>query len=699
MLLNTISVVLGCKDSVLFKKKMYFCHVMTTPKNKLLSGISEWVRLNLLLLLCMVLLRPLFFLEVYFRLGLEWRQLLTVLSGSFFDVLLVSRIFTFGLIPFLLVYYFFPKLAKGIFKGLIVAYAVVVALLAEYFCNLTMPLDHVILVYSVEELKTTVFSSSTSLSWVQVLWFVLQVGLAVLIIVKSEKWKVFRFNTICFVVGFAVLLILLVFVPYKRIIRNEKVYSSRNDFCLAVNQPSYSYIKITDYWRDEGSKRGEENYTLSTSQLSAYQACHPEFDYDHPGYPMYRKTTDPDVLSPFFEHTSDGLPPNFVFVIVEGLGRRLTGVNDPQLSFTPFIDSLANAGLFWPNCFSTSERTFGVLPSVFASAPHGRYGFAAEQPMPRHHSLLLDLDRNGYSASFFYGGNSEFDHYDLFMEVNRVDDIVIPERMVADSNEYYLLADNNRWGLDDDQLFDCAIQHKLVKSGGRPHADIYLTLSTHEPFLVDDIERYEEQVKVMVEQQPDLDKKERDNVLRNLNVYACYLYLDQSVHHLVDYYASQPGFENTVFVITGDHRMALVPTGIALRNYNVPLVVWSPLLKRSKTMGAVVSHLDITPSLNAWLNSQYDYTINDHCHWLGTSFDTVSEYRNMRKLSFMRNNRDVIDYFSDQFFINKNALILMDSSVIGFPIDKPSLLQQYHDELGNFEAVSRFVVQHDVLMP
>lgn len=669
---------------------MYFCHVMNAWKDKLLKGLGEWVRLNLLLLLCMVAMRPLFFLEVYFRLGLEWRQLLTVMYGSLFDVLLVSRIFTFGLIPFLLVHCFFPKTAKGIFKGLIVVYAVVGALLAEYYCDLTMPLDHVVLVYSVEELKTTVFASSTSISWAQVLWFILYIGLAILFITRK------RFPAVLIV---SVVFVVLTLIPYKRIIRDEKIFSNRNDFCLAVNQPSYSYIKITDYWRDEGGSRGEEDFSLTPAQLDDYQSCHPEFEYDRPGYPLYRKANDPDVLSPFFDQTSDGLPPNLVFIIVESLGRRLTGVTRPQLSFTPFIDSLSASGLFWTNCFSTSERTFGVLPSVFASAPHGRYGFTAKQPMPRHHSLMLDLERNGYTTSFFYGGGSEFDHYDRFMEVNHVNDIVIPERLVADSSEYYLLEDNNRWGLDDDQLFDCAIRYKTNKPDHRPHADIYLTLSSHEPFLVDGIERYEEQVKAMVEQVPDLDKKERDNVLRNLNVYATYLYVDQSVRHLVDYYASQPNFANTVFVITGDHRMALVPTGISLRNYNVPLVVWSPLLKRSKTMGAVVSHLDITPSLNAWFNAQYDYTIDDHCHWLGTSFDTVSEYRNTRKLSFMRNNRDVIDYFSGKYAINKNTLIIMDSCVVGFAVDNPEKLQHYQEELGNFEAVSRFVVQHDLLMP
>ena len=65
----------------------------------------------------------------------------------------------------------------------------------------------------------------------------------------------------------------------------------------------------------------------------------------------------------------------------------------------------------------------------------------------------------------------------------------------------------------------------------------------------------------------------------------------------------------------------------------------------------------------------------------------------------MRNNRDVDDYYSGKFAINKNTLIMMDSCVVGYGIDNPVRLQQYQEELENFEAVSRFVVQHDLLMP
>lgn len=664
-------------------------------KGKIIEGLRQWVRLNLVLLLCMIAVRILFFLEVHLRLGVPFKQFFTILSGTLFDLLLVCRIIAYGLIPFLLIHYFFPKTARGVFIGLMILYFVVVALLSEYYCNLGMPLDHVILVYSPEELRTTVFSSA-SFSWVPVLWFVVLVGVPVLLVLLWRRMRVGRWGVITTML---VSILTTILVRYPELIRKESLFANHNDFCLAVNQPSYAWVKLGDYRKEMRHNADGDSYPYSAEAVDAYHALHPEFDYDHPGYPFYRKANDPDVLGAYLNPTSDGLPPNLVFVVIEGLGRRLTGVTHPALSFTPFIDSLAAEGLFWPNCFSTAERTFGALPSLFASAPHGRHGFTWKLPMPRHHSLLLDLERNGYTSSFYYGGDESFDHYDVFMEENHVDYLFKPQLVVDDSAHYELLAENYRWGLDDDQLFHCAIRHKAAANEQRPHADVYLTLTTHEPFVVDGIEYYEQQVRTVVDSVPNITEKERDNVMKNLNIYACFLYLDQSLKRLFDYYASRPDFANTVFVITGDHRMAPLLMGIPLRFYNVPLIVYSPLVKQPKTMQAVVSHLDVTPSFNAYLHANYDYAIDDHCHWLGTSFDTVADYRNTRKLSFMRNNRDVVDYLSGDYFINRNALIKMDPFIIGFDTDNDKLYQQYKAELDDFETVSRFVVQHDVLMP
>lgn len=665
------------------------------------TSLSVWIRLNLLFLASLLAFRLLYFFELHFRIEAGWEVFPTVMSGAMFDLILLSRVFVYGLIPFVLMYRFLPKTACWVFGGELVLYAVVEALLVEYYCNLNQPLDHVVLVYTPEELMETVFSSA-ALSWAQVFWFVSHVACASALVSLcgvARKAKSFSYGVIIAVVAMG--LSVAIFVNYPRMIREEKHYATHHAFCLAVNQPSYSWFKIKEY-RDDLRKGMADDYGKSVSEAAAaYQSLHPENDYDNPEYPFYRKATDPDVLAPFFEKTSDGLPPNLVFIVVEGLGRRLTGVSSPALSFTPFIDSLASAGLFWPNCFSTSERTFGVLPSVFASAPHGRLGFTATLSyLPRHHSLLRDLKRNGYTTSFFYGGDASFDRYDYFMEENQTDFQFVPNLSIQDSTQYALFANNNRWGLDDGPLFEGAILHKRHDTvAKRPFSDVYLTLTTHEPFLFDGIEPFKQRVVALLEQTEGVSEKERENVLKNKNVYACYLYMDQCLKALFAYYASRPDFDNTLFVITGDHRMAQVPQAVPLRKYNVPLVIYSPLIKQPKTMNAVVSHLDITPSINAYLHANYPYQIDEHCHWLGTSFDTVSAFQNTRRLAFMLNNRDVVDYMSGNYYISNNTLAKFYENMSATVVSDGQLYNCLKNELDNFQVLSRFVVQFDRLEP
>lgn len=660
---------------------------------KIPNAVQEFVRLCLLLLSCMVVMRPIFGLEVLARLGALPKLFPTVLSGALFDLLVVGRIFVFGLLPFVLLHCFFPKLARGIFVGLIVLYVVVSALLSEYYCNLTMPLDHVILVYTMEELKETLFSSA-SFSWTPLLWFLALVALPILLVCLWRRLKVGKWLAVCVALVF---LLLTLLVPYNSFIRENKLYATHEQFCLAVNQPSYASLKITDYLYELKKTGVSEDIGKA---VVAYHQAHPEFNYDTPGYPFYRQANDPDVLSPFFDRTADGTPPNFVFIIVEGMGRCLTGVYDAKVSFTPFVDSLASAGLYWPHALSTSARTFGVLPSVFVSAPHGRYGFTTpDNAIPRHNSLLLDLKRNGYTTSFFYGGDKSFDGIWSLMWANKVDYQFRADLTVVDSARYQLLKDNHRWGLDDRDLFQAAIRKKQSDTLQGPFADIYLTLTTHEPFLIEGIEPFEERVKAMVDAKPEISREERDNILKNINIFACYLYTDQSIRELFDYYAQRPDFHNTIFVITGDHRMAYLPIGTAIHSYNVPLILYSPLIRRPKTMSPIVSHLDITPSLNAYLHHEYDYDIDDHCHWLGTSFDTVAEFRGTRKLMFMLNNRDVVDYVSGDCLLSRNRLIQLDSVYVGSFLQDDERLQKLKKELEDFDQVSRMVVKEDLMMP
>ena len=671
----------------------------TTFWNRLKEGLCQWIRLNLFLLVCMLVIRLFFYFQVHNRLEIDASQFAGIMKGSLFDGMLLARLIAGLSVPYLVLHCCFPKTMPKVYMGLVFLYVVIAALLTEYFCNLTMPLDHVVLVYTPEEVMGTA-SSSANITATPFLWFF---GTLAVLIPLALLWRKVHTGWVFSLVTLLVSLAVAFSVPFKQLIREERLYKDHSSFCLAVNQPSYSFVKITDYIRESKKLLMDADASVSKEVLASaqrYQALHPEHCFLSMEYPFYRTADDPDVLGGFLEKTSDGLPPDFVFIIVEGLGQRLTGVNTPGISFTPFIDSLKAEGLYWKHCLSTAERTFGVLPALFASPPHGKYGFSVtNRPVPRHQSLLKDLKKNGYGISYYYGGVHQFDRYDGFLKANKVDYIYVPDIQQVDSVTYKYLNENHRWGLDDWETIQYVIEHKKAHPATRPNLDIVMTLTTHEPFFFREVDEYLARVESMLDEHPNLSERERNNIVKNPNVYACYLYMDDCVRRFIEFYQTLPEYQNTVFVLTGDHRMAPLNFSGPLNKYNVPLLVYSPLLHQSKAMDAVVSHLDVTPTLNAYLKANYDYQTDSKCHWLGASLDTTATYRNTRKQAFMLNNRDVVEYFSGDYYIANNRLYKVDDKLLQTQIEDEAVLQRMKKEMNDFKTVSCFAVQYDHLDP
>lgn len=662
--------------------------------NNIKNGIKEWIHLNILLLLLMLVVRLLFYVEITTRIDIAASQFLNILLGFKYDLLLASHIIIWDLLVFFVLYYFFPKTTVKIYKVLIFTYAIISTLLTEYFCNLTMPLDHVIFAYSLESLKATIQSSS-SLSIVPFLYIAISIFLFVII---AQLWKKIKINNLTAYIILAVSLIISISFNYGKIIREERYVNTHADFILATNQPSYSFIKIFDFLDKKDSAEVTE-FEIIEEATKSYQQLNNQNQYPCLDYPFYRKSEYQDVLGTFLNKTENDEKPNFVFIIVESFGQCLTGSEDQTISFTPFIDSLKNESLYWKNCLSTTERTFGVLPAIFASAPHGRKGFAYRySSMPPHNSLLKDLKKNDYDISYYYGCYRDVDRYDNFLEANEVEKIFVPKQGSVDEEIYNLMRENNRWGLDDKELLEIVVNDRKSKDDEKAFVDIVMTLSTHEPFFIlEGSEKYEQKVKEIVENSTTVRAKEKNIILKNLNVFACYLYMDECVRNFINEYKKMGKYDNTIFVITGDHRMGMLNTGNVLRSFNVPLLIYSPLLKNDKQMDAVVSHYDITPTINAYLSNNYDYEVDDYCHWLGKSLDTVKEFRSNVNQAFMLNNRDVIDYLHGEYFLCRSKLYKIDSDLCLTFVDDPILYWKLKKELDDYNLISAYALEANFL--
>lgn len=656
--------------------------------SKIKNAINDFAKICLTFLCALVILRLAFFAIAISRMDMEWAKFWTIMSGFKFDFILTCSVAITSLVPFTAIHILSAKTARITANSLILIYALLTSLLVEYFCSMSRPLDHVLFAYSADEVVNIVLSSS-SVSMSTILSIIITLGAVagMMLAMRNFKANIIVSSTILLITVYGAF-----GFKYQNMIRKETGYKQHADFYLAVNQLSYTYIKLSDYLQTD--EKNIEDIDIVESARH-YHDLFPETEFPDTRYPFWHKVDDADVLGSFLNKTSDGNLPNIVFLVIESFGQKLTGVNRPTISFTPFIDSLANNGLYWKNCLSTTERTFGVLPAIFASAPQGKVGFANMwHPIPDHNTILKDLSDNGYHTSFFYGGCASFDGQDKFLQNSNINYILEAKPDTTTTERSKALKEMHRWGIDDLELFDLAIKHKRA-TDNQPFADIYLTLTTHEPFNFIGIEEYIAQVEKMA---INVTGAERKNIDNNLEIFACFKYLDDCVRRLFNYYKTCPGFENTIFVITGDHRTGSLAKKLGpISKYHVPLIIYSPLLKRCKTMNGVASHLDITPTINSYLSNNYKYSTASYNHWLGTSLDTSSTFCCHKRQAFMLNNRDVSEFVADTLFLSHNRLFVVNSNLELTQIENQQLLDSMLENLSKYQTISEYVVNNDYL--
>lgn len=508
--------------------------------------------------------------------------------GLFYDLMFIMRTLTAALVVFVIVHLLASKCSKLILRIIVSLTVFISCILITYYSIASMPLDKSLFAYSLKEIFGIIDSSQKAAWWS----YIFIAGIPVFHFLASKR----EFHINNWLCGVYILLAVVSYCIGRPVMSNSK------DQYTADNKLRYFVSSVASGFTHKSDNPLSEDATLFQSHFPDHQFVSTDFPFLH---------TDNSInsLADFFNLKDE--KPNFVFVVVEGLGREFSGTDSKVPSATPFLDSLASHGLNWTNCLSTSMRTIQALPSIFGALPMGKTGFMnLRDNAPDYHSLLKILHKNGYHSSFFYGGWLCFDDMCHFVRQNQID-------YTLDEHLYDSVPERNTWGIYDDYMFSEAL--KSIKNDRKPRIDVYLTLTTHDPFEYPDEQAYIDQYqRILHENKTDLNDYYTQK-------YASYLYLDRSLRQLINGYRHKPGFDNTIFVITGDHSFNTSAEPIEV--HHVPLVIWSPMLKSARQMDAMVSHRDITPTFLALLKDRYNISTPDKVAWLNRGLDTAQQFR------------------------------------------------------------------------
>lgn len=416
--------------------------------------------------------------------------------------------------------------------------------------------------------------------------------------------------------------------------------------------------------------------------IDEFLSENPEYIVPDKHYPLERIDRTPDVLGRYFKESD--VKPDVVIILVESLGVEMMGSD----GFSPFIDSLAQNSLYWKNCLSTTIRSYGAVPAITSSTV-GPKGFQFGV-MPEHNSLFSIMQSNGYNTNVFYGGDFTFDCISEYLVAQNVDYM---SDFYAEYSKNFDMNLGNWWGYYDHIMFDKSIDK--IKGMDSPMFNLLITITNHESLNINDEIRHKEYSdradRIIYRMSPDKASLYKKNKMR----FCSMLYTDDCVRDFINAYKELPNYDNTIFIITGDHSSGLILKN-KLSYHTVPLIIWSPMLEEPSTFNSIVTHNDIAPSINALLRNKFNLRTPNMVHWAGDGLDTSEQMNFKKKMIHVNYNREMRELvYDDYVYWTKNQweaeqVNKLDSNIDMKIVYDDSLLSLMNKKLELYKYIYRY---------
>jgi phosphoglycerol transferase MdoB-like AlkP superfamily enzyme len=617
-----------------------------------------------------------------------------VLTFSSWDVFTVGLTYDLAWILYFLgllfIIYIFVSLLSAKFAKILLQIILTLFLLIHlglvfYFVTTLVPLGNDLFAYSFADLSRTVSASGKLNAW-NILFFLVFTGVVVGMLHLGPRLLTLSLKTLLVItIVHCAALITITLLP-----TTENQASNETELNIEINKSRFLAEQAFDHFM----YGGEFYFDFYLRGTNGDLLVKKTFTSDE--YPFLHENNYPDVLSPFFDSLTQA--PDIVFLLMESFGGAYSGKDAYLGSFTPFLDSLAQHSLVWTNAISSTGRTFGLLPAVFGGLPFGEKGFMElYQEFPYHNSLLSVLGENGYESRFFIGTDANFDNEAAFL--NQQGLVQLEEEKGFPST--FTKAPSKAgfsWGYTDKDLFIHGID-RLPATVTAPQLRIFQTLTSHDPYLVPEPEIYKQKFKDHLTQRLRLSTQKMQEYMAYENIYMTILYADDAIKLFFEMYQQRPEFANTIFIITGDHRLPEIPMISRLDRFHVPLIIYSPLLKRQEYFKGVSSHYEITPSILALLEKQNYATLPDEVIWQGQVLDTAQTFQSHIAMPLMRNKNQLMEYIHGEYLLSDGQVFKISDGLNIDPVEDGNIQNKLTGEFEEFKNKNGYMVQTRKLIP
>lgn len=276
---------------------------------------------------------------------------------------------------------------------------------------------------------------------------------------------------------------------------------------------------------------------------------------------------------------------NVVILILESIGQEFMGCYNTQPDAdtrTPFLDSLAQHSTLYDGRSNGKKSIEGIMAisagiPTLMSHPFASSSFGINDT---YTGIAGTLRRHGYHTAFYHGSYNGVMGFDSTCRRLGFDDY-------HGKDEYDAWAPGNNdydgvWGIYDEPFLQYTVAHFADR--GEPFFAEVFTVTSHHPF-------------------PIPEHLKNRFVEGRHPILKCVEYTDYALQHFFDQARRQPWFDNTIFIICGDH------SGHGLtREYNdydgwyrIPMMIYDPSNPVGTRSNRIVQQTDIYPTLLDYL--------------------------------------------------------------------------------------------------
>ncbi|MDD2055996.1 LTA synthase family protein [Pseudomonas sp. GD03860] len=280
---------------------------------------------------------------------------------------------------------------------------------------------------------------------------------------------------------------------------------------------------------------------------------------------------------------------NVVVILMESFAGHSVGALGSPNNITPYFDKLAKEGLLFDRFFSNGTHTHQGMFATMACYPNlPGFEYLMQTPEGGHKlsGLPALLSARDYDDVYVYNGDFAWDNQSGFFGNQGMTTFIGRNDFV---NPVF---SDPTWGVSDQDMFDRGAEELAKNYGKKPFYALLQTLSNHTPYALP----------------KDLPVEPVTGQGRLDQHLTAMRYSDWALGQFFEKARKEPYFNETLFVIVGDHGFGnhQQVTELDLGRFNVPLLLIAPGIqeKFGAVNHTVGTQIDIVPTIMGRLGGE-----------------------------------------------------------------------------------------------